>query len=166
MPRKKSTPDGSESGAVGNTKQDRVLLAEHMVDELVQNMTAYALAKISGLNYLTIQHISRGEAKRISDKVYLPLKTFYDDWKAGKTLPKIEKHKPGRKPAALLAQYARGTGTGASPTPGSMNTAPSFVRSDLPSVPFIRLDAIQVEIERLEKRIGMLKELLELAKGL
>ena len=151
-------------------KTDTVLKAERMVDEMCESMTVYALAKISGLNYLTLQHIAKGDARRVSGKVFAPLQKFYEDWKVGKMPPAPERGKPGRKAkTADIASTQSAPDRGVAPSATSGSTAvhsANYGRPDPSTLPFIRLDAIEAEIDRLEKRIAMLKELLELAKGL
>ncbi len=156
MSRRKNLSSSPADAGTGSEKVDMVLLTERMIDELLSNTTAYALAKVSGLNYLTLQHIAKGEAKRVSHKVYNAVKAYYDAVKAGTAPARPERGKPGRKPRAAGAVL---------PSSGLMG-ATAGDRLDLSAMPYVRLEAIESEIERLEKRIVMLKDLLELAKGL
>lgn len=129
-----------------NSKSDKVHQAERMVDELLQTTSAMQVAKGSGVNYITISKIAKGDSSRISERVFESIKTFYEGRKAGTVDVEPRMRKPRTpKPA---------------PEQASGNAA-SFDEGGLVSI-----GTIQAEILKTEKRLAILKQMLELAREL
>jgi hypothetical protein len=168
MPRKKrvfarqDTEEPSEGTVPAVvTQSDDVKTAERLVDELLGSMTAFAISKGCGVNYLTVSRIAKGDSKRISHKVLRALMAFHTRFKSGELPPPGEKKRRGRKPKAAVKDTAVETGQPAqagdielllTPTPAplsAVNTGP-----------------IQEEIARLEHRLDVLRQMLELARQL
>jgi hypothetical protein len=127
-------------------KSDKVVEAEHMVDELLQSMPATHVSKGSGINYITISKIAKGDSSRISERVFASIKKFYDARQTGE----VEvTSRPRKKRAAKAAPET------AAPAPST------FEDGDLVSI-----GTIQSEILKTEKRLSILKKMLELAKEL
>jgi len=137
--------------------EDRVLLAERMVDELRGSLSIAGIARATGVNSLTVSKIANGDSKRITDKVFSAIQSYYNGFKSG-TAPtaSIERKKPGRKPKSAVTNAVK---------IAKEDKALEFPPNDT-SAGFVSLEAVQIEISMLEKRLGILKQIADLAKEL
>lgn len=133
--------------ADNESKSDKILHAERMVDELLQSSSAAAIARGSGVNGITVGKIAKGDSSRISDRVYESIRNYYERRQSGT----VEVTPRKRKQRTVKAKAA----------PVVKNAPSATENGDL-----VNITTIQFEISKTEKRLEILKQMLELAKEL
>jgi hypothetical protein len=142
--------DGAQPTGKPESKTDNVIVAERMVDELVQSMSAMRLSKECKVNYITISKISKGDSSRISERVFKSIVDFYNGFKAGEI---ALDGTSGARRAPRKAVEKKAVSPALTPM---LATHDSIINTEL----------IQSEIERTKNRLDILNRMLELANQL
>lgn len=132
-------------------KQDpdnRPMLAQRMLQEMLQGMTTAAIVRASGINTVTIGNIAKGKALRVTDRVYASIGDAYEQFKSGGAPP---------APAAGRTRGAK---------PKTAASAKSAAGPADASAGYFDAATLQAEIDRLEKRVTVLKQMISLASQL
>ncbi|MDH7515820.1 MAG: hypothetical protein QHI48_08110 [Bacteroidota bacterium] len=137
--------------------EDRIYLAERMVDALRESMSILAISKATGVSRMTVTKIAKGDAKRLTEKVFQAIKKYYDRTIGGEpTLTTLQPKPQAKTTPAAVAE--------------AVHIAKEDKSIDFPPTEsigsFVSLESIQAEITVLERRLEILKKIAELAKEL
>ena len=143
-----------DDGKGGETGQNAAVSLMRMTEELLESMSADLVAKGTGLSLQTIRSIARGGSRRVSKQTQESIRNLHEKFRAeGMELAtKLKLMQPKREQPPLLQKAA---------------TVPEAVENPL-------LDAFSNEVIAVmkqdlaaaEKRLALLKEMMELAKEL
>lgn len=142
--------------------EDRVTIMRDTLQALIADgWSAAAIAKLGGVNQITIGNLKNGKASRITDKVHDRIMSLKRRIDAGE----VEQPKRGRKAAAGKAAAGKAAAGKGSPSPAGRVSAPraaaaakrpSDAASGADFRGMINTQYVPVDVERLQEMIDAL----------
>ena len=137
--------------------EDRVTIMRDTLQALIADgWSAAAIAKLGGVNQITIGNLKNGKASRITDKVHDRIMSLKRRIDAGE----VEQPKRGRKAAAGKAAAGKGSpspaGSVSAPRAAAAAKRPSDAASGADFRGMINTQYVPVDVERLQEMIDVL----------